>query len=115
MDQLNMGTMMATRARVYDVLDGERDYQDAQMGNAKRHADMPPMTPGEHLLCMIHLMNVAVAEWYKPDGGVNCLEHVRKMTAMGIQCMERYGAPPRRIPDVPKIVAETIAEATKTP
>jgi hypothetical protein len=88
--------MKHTRIQVYNVIDGERDYQDAQRGNAKRHEDQPPMTPGEHILCMQHLLQVARETWYKPDGGTACLEHIRKATALGVQCMERWGAPPRQ-------------------
>jgi hypothetical protein len=87
--------MKHTRAEVYDVIDGERAYQDAQQGNAKRHEGQPPMTPGEHLLCMEELLKVARETWYKPDGGQTCLHHVRKAVAVGVQCMERHGAPPR--------------------
>ena len=83
------------RADVYAVIDGEREYQDAQKGNAKRHEGQPPMTPGEHLLCMEKCLADARDAWYKPDGGTNCLPYIRKVVALGVQCMERYGAPRR--------------------
>jgi hypothetical protein len=86
---------MATRQEVYSAIDGERAYQDAGKGNAQRHDGMPEMTPGEILLCMEKLMNDAREVWYSPDGGVNCLPYVRKVTAMGVKLMEHYGAPRR--------------------
>ncbi len=86
---------MTPRNEVYAVIDGERDYQDAQRGNAKRHEGQPPMTPGEYLLCMEHLLSQARATWYRPDGGVACLDEVRKITALGVSCMELHGAPRR--------------------
>lgn len=89
--------MKITRENVYDVIDGERDYQDAQTGNAKRHEDQPVMTPGEMLLCMEECLQQARQAWYKPDGGAQCLPFIRKVTALGVQCMERHGAPRRHI------------------
>lgn len=86
---------MATRERVYEAIDGERDYQDAQKGNAKRHEGQPAMTPGEFILCMEKCLSDARTAWYAPDGGKACLDHVRKVTAVGVQCMELHGAPHR--------------------
>lgn len=87
--------MKVSRQDVYAVIDGERDYQDKQKGNALRHANQPPMTPGELILCMEKCLSDAREAWYKPDGGTGCLEHVRKVTALGVQTMERWGAPSR--------------------
>ena len=83
------------RIEVYKVVDGERDYQDAQTGNAKRHKDQPPMTPGELILCMEKCLSDARNAWYTPNGGVECLPFIRKVTALGVQTMERWGAPKR--------------------
>ena len=55
------------------------------------------MTPGEFILCMEKCLADARAEWYKPNGGVSCLDHVRKVTALGVQCMEIHGAPLRAL------------------
>lgn len=87
--------MKATRTEVYAVIDAERDYQDAGRGNAKRHDGMPPMTPGEYILCMEKLLADARTIWYAPDGGVKCLDAVRKVSALGVACMELHGAPKR--------------------
>lgn len=85
----------ASRTEVYAAIDGERDYQDAGRGNARRHENRPAMTPGEIILCMQHCLVAARTAWYAPDGGTACLEHIRKVTALGVQAMELYGAPPR--------------------
>jgi hypothetical protein len=37
----------------------------------------------------------ARAAWYTPEGGQKSLEFVRKVTALGVQCMELHGAPER--------------------
>lgn len=84
-----------TRQAAYQAIDGERNYQDSQRGNAKRHEGQPPMTPGELILCMEKCLADARAAWYKPDGGTACLPEIRKVAALGVQCMERYGAPER--------------------
>lgn len=87
--------MKATRGEVYSAIDGERAYQDAGKGNAQRHEGMPKMSPGEFILCMEHCLAEARRVWYAPDGGVKCLEHLRKVSALGVQAMELYGAPER--------------------
>jgi len=87
--------MLVNRNEVYAAIDSERAYQDVGAGNAKRHEAMPSMTPGEHILCIEKILNDAREAWYKPDGGVNCLPHLRKAAALAVQCMERYGAPRR--------------------
>jgi len=86
---------MPTRSAVYHALDTERDYQDAQRGNAKRHEGQPPMTPGEYILCMEKCLTDARNTWYSPDGGKACLDHVRKVGALAVACMELHGAPER--------------------
>lgn len=87
--------MKATRTEVYSAINTERDYQDAQRGNAKRHEGQPAMTPGEYILCMEKCLADARTAWYAPDGGVKCLDHVRKVAALGVSCMELHGAPHR--------------------
>lgn len=95
---------MIPRPEVYKVIDGERDYQDAGRGNAKRHEGaiangvIRPMTPGEYLLCMEQCLSDARAAWYKPNGGVACLDPLRKVVALGVACMEHHGALRRVLP-----------------
>ena len=87
--------MRNTREYVYSVIDGEREYQIAQKRNSKRHEGQPPMTPDEYILCMERCLARAREVWYHPNGGVDCLRYVRKITALGVACMERHGAPLR--------------------
>lgn len=87
--------MSASRSEVYSAIDSEREYQDAQSGNAKRHENQPPMTPGELILCMEKCLADARNIWYTPEGGVACLPFIRKVAGLAVQTMERYGAPPR--------------------
>lgn len=82
--------------RVYGAIDGERDYQDAQSGNAKRHAGAPPkLSPGEVILCAEKCLADARDAWYRPDGGTACLPYLRKVAALAVQALENYGAPMR--------------------
>lgn len=85
-----------TREIAYAAVDSERDYQDAGRGNAKRHENEAPiMRPGEYILCMERYLNAAREAWNKPNGGVACLDDIRKVTALGVACMEYHGAPLR--------------------
>jgi len=88
--------MKSTRKQAYAAIDSERDYQDAQKGNALRREGQPDMTPGELILCMEKCLSDAREAWYKPNGGEGCLPFIRKVTGLGVQCMERWGAPPRK-------------------
>lgn len=88
--------IQVARAKAYAAIDSERDYQDAGKGNAKRHEGASGvLTPGEILLAMEHCLADARAAWYKPNGGTACLPFIRKVAALGVQAMERYGAPTR--------------------
>lgn len=89
---------MATRAEVYAAIDGERDYQDAGRGNAKRLPphEGEPLTAGEIIACMQKCLNDALDAWYKPGGSTAAQEYIRKVAALGVQSMERYGAPVRK-------------------
>lgn len=86
---------MASRSEAYNAIDTERDYQDAGKGNAKRHSDMPVMTPGEIILCMEKCLSDGRTAWYAPNGGTACLPFLRKVAALAVQAMEMYGAPIR--------------------
>lgn len=88
-------TDMARRLDAFHAINTERLYQDNQRGNAKRHEGQPQMTPGEFILCMEKCLNDARGTWYTPDGGVKCLDHIRKVAALGVSCMEMWGAPTR--------------------
>lgn len=83
------------RQLAYLAIDTERQYQNAGQGNAQRHVGAAPLTPGELILCMEKCLTDAREAWYKPDGGQACLPFVRKVAALAVQCMERYGAPMR--------------------
>ena len=88
--------MGATRKEVYAALDSERDYQQERWG--------PTETKGLHsisefLLYMQDYLNEAahiVSREGKRTAYPKALEVVRKITAMGVSCMEQHGAPSRQ-------------------
>lgn len=89
---------VASRAEVYSAIDGERDYQDAGKGNARRHPESPKaMSVGEFILCMEEYLAKARLEWAKAGGIPLALHDIRKVTALGVQCMELHGAPRRAL------------------
>ena len=93
--------MKTTRREVYAALDSERDYQDMRIvrdgstGDLAEHSH----TPEEYLLYMQDYLtegiHVASRTW-----GAACkpaiLEVIRKVTALGVACMEQNGAPLRQ-------------------
>lgn len=85
----------STRGEVFSAINSERDYQDAQRGNSRRHEGEGPLTIGESILIIEKLTDDARAAWYKPDGNPAALELMRKIAASATHCMELHGAPLR--------------------
>jgi hypothetical protein len=88
--------MQVTRQEVYAVIDGERDYQDSLAPTSEngegRH------TYAEFLLYMDDYVQqakrVASTTW-GPDAKIKTLDMIRKVTALGVACMEQNGVVPR--------------------
>lgn len=91
-----MTDISTERAAAFDAINSERDYQDAGLGNARRHAGAAELTIGEHLLIIKKLLADAEAAWYSPDGLPDSLNHVRKIGGVAVRCMEMHGAPLRK-------------------
>lgn len=89
------------RNKIYDVIDGERDYQDAGKGNAAPHPEgkrsaSDGLSLGEGILCMERILDEARAAWYKgPEGQTLAMPFIRKTAAVAVQLMEHFGAVPR--------------------
>lgn len=89
---------MPTREKVYEVLDGERDYQ-TKWDTAESQG---LHETGAFILFMEHyLAEARELESTRENGnnapfvGEGSLDFVRKVTALGVACMEQNGAPPR--------------------
>ena len=88
---------MTPRSKVYDAIDGEREYQAARW-NEKTTETNGMHTVDEFVLYMIDYINEARSQLsrnYSPRAQRLALATVRKVAAMGVACMEQNGAPQR--------------------
>ena len=86
--------MSATRAEVYAVLDGERDYQEARKASEGSTSYNGKHTPEEFLIYMnsyLNEANEAAARVWGEDCKPRILDILRKVTALGVACMEENG------------------------
>jgi len=85
-------TNVLARTTVYDVLNGERDYQDSLSGTSETDGHH---TYAEFLLYMDDYVQqakrVASTTW-GPAAKLKTLDMIRKVTALGVACMEQNGA-----------------------
>jgi hypothetical protein len=94
----NRGFNMTTREEVYKALDSERDYQDEKWNvvtstSGGNHSIEDYMVYMEDYIAEIkHLLSRKSTQESYPIA----IEIVRKVTAMGVHCMQQYGAPLRK-------------------
>lgn len=91
---------MPSRQEVYAALDTERNYQDARRSAAYDATIGAPgdHSPEEYLVYMQDYLNEALhtaSRIWGPGCKPAVMEIVRKVTALGVACMESNGAPPR--------------------
>jgi hypothetical protein len=85
-------TYGATRDQVYACIDGERDFQDEQTLNSDRPDMIPNLSVGDFLLAMEENLQRARLEWYSGSSPhPRAIDFIRKVTALGVNCMERNG------------------------
>ena len=82
---------MATRADVYNAINGERNYQDAKWGGPEQDK---LRSVGDFLIYMSQYI-VRAKRTYTEGNEKAALEEIRKVTALGVVCMEVHGAPER--------------------
>ena len=86
---------MATREEVYAAIDSERDYQDSRW-NADTTPSEGRHTASEFILYMEHyLMRAREIAATSAEGNPEVLDWVRKVTTLGVACLEQNGAPHR--------------------
>lgn len=78
--------------RVYDVIDGERDYQNS-LGPDR--TDGTDRTVGDYLTMFEHYRKKAVYDWASNPSNEQALHQIRKLAAIAVRCMEEHGAPER--------------------
>lgn len=86
---------MNSRRDVYAAIDSERDYQDMRK---TRDQGQEFHSTEEFLLYMEHYMHLAretASTTWGPTAKAKTLEIIRKVTALGVACMEVNGAPQR--------------------
>jgi hypothetical protein len=90
------------RKEVYELIDGERAYQDI-VWHRKENNDPNPLTIGEFVLMLEQYAFQARAEWtLEPKPEQNTMEIIRKIGAIAVNAMEQHGARPRQLPEQPK-------------
>ena len=86
---------MPDRSAVYSAIDSERAYQEMRVD---RDNGSPSHTPEEFLLYMdyyLHLAKQTASTTWGPEAHEQMLHAIRKVTALGVACMEANGAPRR--------------------
>lgn len=79
------------RERVYDVIDGERDYQIENDPAGDKE-----MTPGETLMMIEENLRFAKEQWSnQPEGRINTINHLRKLAGITVRALESFGPIPR--------------------
>ena len=101
MSQNQVPVRPASRDAVYDVIDGERDYQDAKSEAITPGGASPrPHSVEEFVIYMVDYtreMKAQLTHTWTPDRKAppEALDTLRKIVARGIACMEQNGARPR--------------------
>ena len=75
---------VSSRKNVYEVINDERDYQELRWGE---HSNA---SIAEFLLYIEHHLNKAKNRIYEDTN--SSLDEIRKITALGVACMEQHGA-----------------------
>lgn len=82
-----------TREQVYKIIDGEREYQARQWSSQEER----PLSIGEFILAMEEYLAKSRAKWStEQPPEIGALDIIRKVTALGVACMEKHGAPERK-------------------
>lgn len=82
------------REVIYDVIDGERDYQDAL---PPTRTDGHPRSVGDYLVMLDEYGRRAKIAWTDNPGDEQALDVVRKIAGIAVHCMEDHGAPRREV------------------
>ncbi len=86
-----------TREAVYKAIDSEREYQDAMGGNSARSTLDDNRDQGSLVALLQHYQNKLIAAHAAPNslGSEEVTGTARKIAALSVLLMERYGAPLR--------------------
>ena len=79
---------------VYELINGERYYQDS-LGPDRKEPTIRPHDVGSYLTMMRAYMTKADTAWVANPGDTAALDVVRKIAGICVHCMEDHGAPAR--------------------
>jgi hypothetical protein len=87
----------AKREKVYKVIDGEREYQNSlPRTRCVSNHDGTGLSVGDHLALMREYLRRAETAFADNPGNNAALDVIRKVTGIGVRCMEEHGAIPRK-------------------
>jgi hypothetical protein len=81
-----------TRKQVYELIDGERDYQNTDPHDVGHKDSLRSIA--DWLIYIEHHLAIAKVRVYGPNEEL-ALNEVRKITALGVACMEHNETRPR--------------------
>jgi hypothetical protein len=84
---------MATRQEVYEALDTEREYQERRWGGEDQNRKHEVAS---WILYMQEYLTEAIHTASRSGDETLALDSIRKVTALGVACMEVHGAPHRK-------------------
>jgi len=83
------------RKEVYELIDGERHYQDTvRKENEKETRDDNEKSVADFIIYMENKLSEAKFEIYYLNNEA-AMESIRKVTGLGVAAMEAFGAKPR--------------------
>jgi hypothetical protein len=89
--------LQASRELVYQCIDGERYFQEEQTLRPDRPDMIPNLSVGDHILAMEENLQRARVAWYSGSSPHHAaLDFLRKVTALGVRCMENNGVVHRK-------------------
>lgn len=115
---------MPTRREVYNVIDGERDYQDSLRRSTATdesvYANIQPVLSNEigivKVLADQALVAISMGKGPHGSGSRNGLNEgedsrdaLRKLIAVAVRALETHGCPPRNLPEGPKPSGRTVS------
>lgn len=81
-----------TREEVFNRISAERDYQDSVWGTMDQ-----TNTLGDYMLYMERYLTKAKSQYTGSDEFTDVTVDIRKVVALGVACLEKYGCPNRML------------------
>ncbi len=94
-DELRARTL--TRQEVYDIIDGERQYQDSRVDPDPHRRGIAFHSVGDFGIMLHEYMGRFDKAWVDGKGTNDALEVIRKIAGICVKCMEIHGAKPRTV------------------